>query len=236
MNQRSILTPVGYQPNYRYPLIIWLHGDGGAERQVHRVAPHISTRNYVFAGVRGVQASDIRGSRFEWPASRRCVAAATDAVFETIDEVCEKHAIHTDRILLAGYQSGATMACRIALKHPDRFAGLVRMSGQFPSGQHVMADLTRLRQRRLPMLWQQAINGSDDDSAELSRDLQLARCLRARLEVRQYVGDDVMNDVALRDIDRWCFDTIICPRPEGSADDASALSLVDTTPLAFSLN
>src|SRR5262245_30987235 len=41
-----IITPLHYERNYAYPLIVWLHGPDDDERQVTRVMPHVSTRNY----------------------------------------------------------------------------------------------------------------------------------------------------------------------------------------------
>ena len=39
--------PQHYEPQYAYPLIVWLHGRGDDERQLLRVMPHVSMRNYV---------------------------------------------------------------------------------------------------------------------------------------------------------------------------------------------
>lgn len=238
----SVVTPLHYTPSYQYPLIVWLHHCGHNERQVHQVIPHISVRNYLAVGVRGPRAVDLAGHGFDWPAGGSGFDAACTRVFRAIETACRQYSIHPGRIVLAGYRSGASMACRIALRHPHRFAGVVRLGGRFPDAGGSLAALDELRQRRLPMLWQQAIDGSDDHPEHLQQDLVTAQMIRARVEVRQYRGDDVMNTVALRDIDRWCFDRIISPRDEGSAVSESGilcsgeLNANDTTPLEFSRN
>ena len=42
-----LFVPLHYEPNYAYPLIVWLHGAQDDERQLKRVMPFISLRNYV---------------------------------------------------------------------------------------------------------------------------------------------------------------------------------------------
>src|SRR5438105_786778 len=45
--------PYGYEPNYPYPLLVFLHGNGGSEEQILRLAPRLSRRNYICIGLRG---------------------------------------------------------------------------------------------------------------------------------------------------------------------------------------
>ncbi|MEM1226368.1 MAG: phospholipase [Planctomycetota bacterium] len=230
----SIVMPLGFQPQYRYPLIVWLHSGGDNEQQVRRIAPHISGRNYIHVGVRGVQATDVRGQQFDWPESRRATEAACRSVADAIETVTQSCSIHHQRIIVAGYESGASMACRVALAMPDLFAGVVRMGGHFPSRERLLADWKSLRRRRLPMLWQQAVDGVGADHGQLADDLQFAQSIQAKLDVRQYLSDDLMYEMVLRDIDRWCFDTIFQPSAAPSSDAVSTIS--DTVPIEFSNN
>jgi phospholipase/carboxylesterase len=45
--------PYGYERNYPYPLLVFLHGNGGCEEQILRLAPRLSRRNYICIGLRG---------------------------------------------------------------------------------------------------------------------------------------------------------------------------------------
>ena len=47
--------PVGYEPNYAYPLLVFFHGHGGNEEQILKLAPRLSRRNYICLGLRGTQ-------------------------------------------------------------------------------------------------------------------------------------------------------------------------------------
>src|SRR4029077_11870376 len=63
--------PTGYEPNYAYPLLVFLHGHGGSEEQVLELAPRLSRRNFVCIGLRGPQLvidSEDTRPRFSWGA------------------------------------------------------------------------------------------------------------------------------------------------------------------------
>src|ERR1700726_1368001 len=45
--------PTGYEPNYPYPLLVFLHGPGSSEEQILRLAPRLSRRNYICIALRG---------------------------------------------------------------------------------------------------------------------------------------------------------------------------------------
>ncbi|MBB3210579.1 phospholipase/carboxylesterase [Rhodopirellula rubra] len=232
----QMLTPLHYQHGYQYPLIVWLHSAGCNERQIEQVLPHVSTRNYVGLGVRATIATDVRGCGFDWPSGRDAAAKASEVVLDAIDQAMEEYSIHPERIVLAGYGTGATLACKVGLLQSDRIAGVVRMGGRFPDASGVFKNFKRLRERRMPMLWQQAINGVDDDPQMLQRDITAAQCIRAQVEIRQYRGDEVMNTVALKDIDRWCFDKIIAPKPTEACVGEASLDGSEFTMVDFSAN
>ena len=248
----QVVTPVHFQAGYQYPLLVWLHSAGNNERQIEQVLPHISTRNYLAVGIRASKATDIRGRCFDWSKGTSGVDKACQSVFEAIDLMADRFAVHPKRVILAGLGTGATMACRVAMRTPDQFAGVVRMAGRFPSCQEahsgqttadclqstggMMGNLDALRERKLPMLWQQAINGVDDDPACLQREIADAQWMRAQVEIRQYQGDDVVNTVALKDIDRWCFDTIISPKPSQESVSPHLIRGADLRMVDFSTN
>lgn len=230
------ITPLHYQAGYAYPLLVWLHSAGHNERQIEYVLPHISTRNYVGIGIRAGRAIDVHGRGFDWQAGRNATVKACEMILEAIDHTMDEYSIHPERIVLAGYGSGATLACQVALLQSERFAGLVRMGGEFPEASGMFKNFKALRQRQMPMLWQQAINGVDDDAERLQREIVSAQCIRARVEIRQYRDDDVMNTVALKDIDRWCFDKIISPKPVEPRVGESSLDTSDYRLVDFSAN
>src|SRR5256714_12826719 len=76
--------PTGYEPNYPYPLLVFLHGHGSSEEQVLRLAPKLSRRNYICIGLRGPhtagQRSDGRPS-YSWGSDSPTHATLEEDVF-----------------------------------------------------------------------------------------------------------------------------------------------------------
>ena len=50
-------APLHYEPNYSYPLIVWLHGPHNNELELKQIMPLVSMRNYVAAAPRGTAPS-----------------------------------------------------------------------------------------------------------------------------------------------------------------------------------
>ena len=210
---QSFFVPIHYEANYQYPLLVWLHNDGFNENQIDHVMPHVSTRNYLATGVRGTRAADSVGHQFDWHDSPAAIDAAHDKVLAAVDQACQRYSVHSSRIILAGYRSGGTMAMRIAMRNPDRFAAVASLGGRMPSGGKVLANLALLRKRGLPMLWQVATASSWFDRQALQSDIRAAMLLRAKVEIRQYSGDDEMNTAILSDFNHWIMNRIVAGNP-----------------------
>ena len=86
-----IFTPLHYERNYAYPLVVWLHGPGDDERQVTRVMPLVSMRNYVAVGPRGTAAAADAEGGCCWRQQPRDIALAEQGVAsaEDIDKAME---------------------------------------------------------------------------------------------------------------------------------------------------
>ncbi len=54
---QTLFAPIHYESNYAYPLIVWLHGPHDDERQLKRIMPFVSLRNYVGVSPRGTEAA-----------------------------------------------------------------------------------------------------------------------------------------------------------------------------------
>lgn len=198
--QRFVL-PVRYEPNYRYPLVIWLHADGYNENQISQVMPHISTQNYLGVGVRGSRSIDSAGHRFDWSLSKAAVARAADSIWQAIDTASERYSVHPDRIFLAGYAEGGSMAQRIALQHPTAFAGCLSLGGRFPRGGGALSNLAAAR--GLPQFWAVGTHNPRLSLDAFTSDVELISAARLKMEIRRYTVEDEMVREILADIDRW---------------------------------
>lgn len=221
---RRFVLPTRYESSYRYPLVIWLHSDGDNENQISRVLPHLSTRNYIGVGIRGSRSADAAGHCFDWTFGSAAVARGEDAVFQAIEDAQDRYSIHPERLFLAGYGSGGTMARRIALRHGRAFAGCLALGGRFPDAGGMYSNLAVARQ--VKHFWAVACGGQVNE-ADFEADIQRAAAARLRMDVRRYTVDDVMVREVLRDADRW-----IMSQVTGTAAQESW----NSSPVGFSEN
>jgi phospholipase/carboxylesterase len=212
----SYFAPEGYEANYCYPLIVWLHHAGGNERQLARVIPLVSTRNYVGLGVRGPVAAE--GSGYAWPQTAQSIAAAEERVAEAVAKTRQRFNIHGSRIFLAGFQSGGTMALRIALRNPERFAGAVSIDGAFPEGQMPLARLAQLR--KFPLLVAHCRDSQTYPIDRVCQELKLFHAAAMCVTLRQYPCDDELTTQMLSDLDRWLMEQVTGVAASEAADAA----------------
>jgi phospholipase/carboxylesterase len=199
-----IFTPKHYERNYSYPLIVWLHGAGDDERQVTRVMPHISDRNYVGVGTRGTVSAADRG--YTWSQEVDHIAEAENRVLRAIAAARAWLNVEPSRIFLAGLGTGGTMAFRLALAEPDRYAGVLSIGGALPT---TLRPLARYHEvRRLQVFLAAGREGREYSETHVCRDLRLFHAAAMSVCLRLYpCGDDVTTNM-LADMDRWIMDQV----------------------------
>ena len=211
----AVVVPMHYESNYDYPLLVWLHGPGDDERQLQRIMPLVSLRNYVAVGPRAT--ANIKGRKgADWRQYENDIDAAESAVFSCIDMVTERFNVAPQRIFLAGYSTGGTMAFRLGLRHPQRFAGVLSLGGSFPSGHMPLARLSQAR--KLPLF---IAHGRDADNYSVDRscdELRLFHAAGLSVTLRQYPCGEELTTHMLSDMDRWIMELVTgiehTPAPE----------------------
>lgn len=179
------------------PLLLFLHGarDRGAdlslllrwapptlyaaasERPLHFVAPQIPADT-------------------TWPQHR-------DAVLALLDHLIAREGVDPSRVLLAGFSLGAAGAWDLAAHHPERFAGLVAVSGRLPPGLDHAALAT------VPA-W--VVHGGRDDKVPLAEAEAGVAALRAEGGRVDWLvhpqGDHFIADAAYGDprLHQWLLD------------------------------
>ena len=216
----AYFAPEGYEGNYAYPLVVWLHHAGGDERQLARVMPLVSTRNYVGLGVRGPVAAERRG--YAWPQTAEGIVAAEQQIAEAIAKARDRFNIHSERIFVAGYQSGGTMAYRVALRNPQRFAAAASIGGPFPEGQSPLARLTQIR--KFPLLLAHCRDSQSYPIDRVCQELQLFHAAAMCVTLRQYPCDDEITTQMLSDLDRWLMQQVTGVATADEADRAETES------------
>jgi pimeloyl-ACP methyl ester carboxylesterase len=197
-----LFTPLGHEPGYDYPLLVWLPEDHEMSAlkkpfNLGRVMKRVSLRNFV--AVQPVIAAD------DSPAT-----GLEEAVWRSIERVRDRIAIHPERIFLVGQGVGGSNAFRIACRHPREFAGVISLGGPFPLDEGLFGQLADVR--RLPMLFCCQRSSVLDQAAHTDRTLRLFHAAGAALAMRIYPGSSDLSKSVLADVNRWVMDEV-CGTP-----------------------
>jgi phospholipase/carboxylesterase len=167
-----LFVPRSYEPGYAYPLIVWLHSDSSSEMELDGVMESLSTQNFVAIAPRGNVNSRGSERRFQWGQTLTDCAAAEDLVWESVHAAMSSLSIHPDRVFLAGFGGGATMAQWIGLKYPEQLAGVVSLSGAFPRAARALSNWKKAR--NLEVLFSQCEGSTVCSHDEMARAVKIA--------------------------------------------------------------
>ena len=200
-----LLGPVGYEKNYAYPLVIWLHGPGDDERQVVNIMRHVSLQNYVSVAPRGprVEAS---GCTYTWSQDDFSVSRARQHVHECVAIASERYHLHHDRIFIAGLQTGGTMALRLALAEPECFAGAISIGGAFPLGCNAL--LRYQAAQSLPLLTMRGLESETYTESDFCEELRIFHAAHLRVHCRHYLAGDELTVPMLKDMNSWLMEFV----------------------------
>jgi len=154
-----LFVPTGYEPRYAYPLVVWLHSDGSSEYELDSVMESMSVRNYVAVSPRAHRMTKHNSRLFRWGTNIADLAIAEDFVIDSVNEVSESLSIAPDRVFVAGFGTGGSVAQWLSLRHPHRFAGGISINGPFPKIKRALSHWKMAKD--VPVLFMQ---GSDSGS------------------------------------------------------------------------
>ena len=198
-----LLAPEHYEPNYAYPLVVWLHSAGGDEREVQTVMEHASLRNYVALGVRGPAP---QAAGYRWPQTAEMISTGEQAILDTVSRARSRYHVHPERVFLAGYDTAGTMALRVALRNPGLFAGAASLNGPFPERHAPLARLSHARDLKL------LISHCRDSLAypidRICQELSLFHTAGMAIHLRQYPCEDELTTQMLKDLDSWLMEQV----------------------------
>ncbi len=204
--QVCLFGPERYEPRYDYPLIVWLHSCRSAEGELENVMPALSLQNYVACAPRGTTACDPEGRQFRWGTSAASAAIAEELVFESVELACSQFSIARDKVFLAGFGSGGTMAWRIALRYPQRFAGVASICGHFPVKQQPLANFEQARD--LPSLLMYGEDSANCGVSQLCDALPVMHSASLKVDIRQYPCGDELCSNMLFDLNSWLMERV----------------------------
>jgi phospholipase/carboxylesterase len=208
----ALFAPLHYVPGYAYPLIVWLHGGDSDERQLQRIMPLVSMQNYVAVAPRGVVVTDAEQSeaeRYGWRQAAEPIQRAEQRVFDSIELAHRKYHVDPQRVFLSGFDTGGTMALRLAMSHPSQFAGVISLCGSLPTGGTPLGNL--IAARRLGMFLATGRASGDYPAEQVCEDLRLLHTAGLSVTLRQYPCGHELQPQMLADINRWIMEQINPP-------------------------
>jgi phospholipase/carboxylesterase len=206
----AYFAPLHYESNYAYPLLVWLPGASDDERQLSRIMPHVSMRNFVAVAPRRTRCSARSASSQKLAGSEsvEVLQVAERQVFEAIELAQRRFHVAPQRIFVAGMAEGGSAALRVGLMHPQRFAGAASLGGPFPDGDRPLRLLDEARS--LPLLLATGRASQRYDETRVCHDLRLLHTAGMSVTLRQYACGDHLTTQMLADLNRWMMG-VICP-------------------------
>jgi phospholipase/carboxylesterase len=195
--------PVGYEPRYPYPLLVFFHGHAGNEEQILRLAPRLSRRNYICISLRG---PNMLGTRSDGRPGYSWEDGCAETVIEdymlgAVEQTRRNYHIHSERIYLAGFGEGATLAYRLGLIFPEKLGGVISLNGIMPREGRPLLRLPQVRQLRIFIG-----HGIANAVVPLSlarADFRLLYTAGLSVEMHTYPATHRLHPDMLRDINRW---------------------------------
>jgi phospholipase/carboxylesterase len=196
--------PTGYEPNYPYPLLVFLHGHGSSEEQVLRLAPRLSRRNFICIALRGPQPLDPRPDglcSYTWGSDATLDPTVEEYVLRAIEQTRRHYHVHSERVYLAGFREGAALAYRVGLALPEKFAGIIALNGRLPRHGRPLFRYPEVRGMRV--LIGHGIANAIVPLSLARSDFRLLYTAGLNVEMRTYPSTHRIHLDMLHDINRW---------------------------------
>ena len=216
-----LFAPMHYEPNYAYPLLVWLHGTGSDERQIMRIMPTVSMRNYVAVAPRGQVIEqppspptlDLSVSailqrpkeQYDWVLSADNLTLIEQRIFDCIAVAKERCNIASHRIFLAGFGTGGTAALRLATLYPEQFAGAASFGGEIPTGNRIFPSWQMTQPLSLFL-------GIDEPtSVHACHAMELFYTAGLTVKMQEYPDAKSLTPTMLQDLNRWMMQIVCQP-------------------------
>ena len=196
--------PTGYEPRYPYPLLVFFHGQGSNEEQILRLAPCLSRRTFVCIALRGLERLECRADGrwgYAWGGDDAGDSLIEDYVLRAVEHTRRSYHVHSERIYLAGFHEGATLAYRLGMLFPERFAGVLSLNGAMARRGGPLLRLPDVR--KLRVFIGHGIANAVVPLTLARQDFRLLYTAGLSVEMHTYPATHRLHANMLRDINRW---------------------------------
>lgn len=196
--------PTGYEPGYAYPLLVFFHGHGSDEEQILHLAPRLSRRNFICISLRGLRAVDIRPDGrlgYSWGPEESSDALLEDYVLQAIELTSTNFNINPSRVYLAGICEGASLAYRLGLSFPEKFAGVISLNGVMSRRGRPLLRFPEIR--KLQVFIGHGIANAVLPLSMAKADFKLLYTAGMSVDLKTYPTTHRLHPDMLRDANRW---------------------------------
>ena len=211
----AVFAPAGDGP---HPAILAMHGWGSNALDLLSLAPYVARGRCLMLAPQGpveVEIGAVNG--YGWyqlrpgaPPDLDAMGEATERLMKLVDAAVERYPIDRRKLVVMGFSQGGVMAYNLALRHPDRFAGLVAIATWFPEELTQYAgDRTALA--RMPAM---VLHGRADDMVQIAKardSVERLREFRMPLVYREYDCAHEITVDAIRDLSAFLMEKVIQP-------------------------
>jgi phospholipase/carboxylesterase len=211
----TVYEPQGAGP---HPAIVAFHGWGANALDLLGLAPYLAGGRFLVICPQGPIEVPIGPTLgFGWypirmgvPPDAEAVESAAHAAEQFIDEALQRYAIDRRKLVILGFSQGGTIAYRLAIANPARYAALVGLSTWFaPELKNLATDREAIE--RLPAMVQ---HGRADDLIEIARardSVETLRSLRVPLTYREYDCGHEITAEGLGDLNEFLMQKVVQP-------------------------
>ncbi len=203
------LLPDHYEPGYAYPLLVLFHGRGGNEEQILRIAPKISSQNFVYLSLRGPEPlgrrpSGQKGFGWEHPNADDMFG---EYVRLSVELTRRTYHIHSERVYLVGVNEGVSAAYRAGFALAGKVAGVVALNGAMPRNPEGRPIFNLADAQPLRILLGQGTNCPDPIRSAMEEDYTLLDSAGASVVKTEYSSGKIHANT-LREINHWVVDSV----------------------------
>jgi phospholipase/carboxylesterase len=193
------------------PVIVALHGWGASAHDLLGLAPVLFDGKAIVLCPQGPVRVPIGAGMtgYGWfplslgtPPDAATFHASADRLRAFLDDVLPRYAVDRKRVVLLGFSQGGVMAYDLALRDPERFAGLVALSTWFP--EPLVESLAKLPGHEdFPVL---VIHGTRDPTLPIERARESRESLRnlgVAMTYREFDMGHEIRDDSMRVLLRW---------------------------------
>ncbi len=211
----AVYEPVGSGP---HPTIFAMHGWGASALDLIGLAPYLAGGRFMVICPQGPVEVEIGPTRgYGWYPLRmggaqdpEAIANAAQKAQSFVEAAIERYPADRRKIVILGFSQGGSMAYRLAITNPARYAALVALSTWFPP-ELKDAATDRDALARLPTIVQ---HGRADEMIEIGRartSVENLRELRIPLSYKEYdCGHEITAD-ALQDLGEFLETKVLSP-------------------------